>query len=472
MIKRKLIIFALALIIYPCSIWSQTKHFDTTKYSIADLQEDFIFWKNKLEKKAPLLYLYNTKARTNKYFDSLYRLIDQPMTRVEFYRILAPANSFLKDQHTSIFPSTKMFNGVSEFNNLIPVDIEYIENTPVISTNYSSCDLLSIGTEVFSINGISCRVIIETLLAVNNRDGYSMTLPTEIVNEDFWFYYHLMYDTSESYEFEIKSADGIIETCTVPGMTMSEMDDQIPSDDYRDPGIYLDLIDSLSTGILTISDYSSSTFRENQGKSFKRLIAEHFEVIHEKELEVLIIDVRGNGGGHPNHVKHTLKHLLDHPFELITELRQVSNATKEAFESRTKKRWYPTLGIGTFKAGKDNFKGKIYVLMNGESASATAELVSVLNRYNRAEFIGTMTGGNPVVLSGSLTKGYWELPNTKLKAFIPNKCQILGSISSNNGLGLIPDHKVELKIEDMGTDKDLVLDYVIGLIKTNTSSIK
>lgn len=449
--------------------FSQANYFDTTMFSVKELQEDFNFWKDKLEKKAPLLYLYNSKNRTNHYLDSLYRLIDHPMSPIEFYRILVSANSFLKDQHTCIFPSTRMFNEVSSFPNLLPVDIQFIERTTIITTNYTSCKLLQPGIKVMRINGISCNDIIEKLHASIQRDGNSLTLPIETINRNFWFYYHLIYGTNDSYDLQIVSEDGKIENCVVPGMHIAEMESQVPQDVADDPhGIYLDFLDTLSAGVLTISDYSSSTFKSNQGKSFKRLVDEHFEAIRRRGIEVLIIDVRNNQGGNPNNVKHTLKHLFDHPFELITEVRQVKKHREESFDKRTGKRWYPTLGIGTYKPHKDAFKGKVYVLMNGRSLSATAELISVLNRYDRAEFIGTMSGGSPHVLSGSLTKGYWELPNTKLKAFVPNKCQILGALSSNAGLGLKPDHAVEPKIKNVSSRHDPVLEYVIELLQSNT----
>lgn len=467
-LSTKLFFFLFAL--FSSVSFAQTEHFDTTRYSIEELKEDFSVFRKKLETKAPLLYLYNSKERTNVYFDSLYGLINHEMTAIEFFRLLAPINGFLKDQHTSIFPGTKMFNSVSEFPNLLPVDIELLGGKSLITFNYSPSPELKQGTEIVSINGVRSDEIMKTLHSIYNRDGYDMEFPKQGINVDFWFYYHLIYGTSSTYKFEFISENGETGNSIVPGATMDEMDAVLAltpktKNEDREPGIYLEVMDSLKTGILSIEDYSSSTFKKNQGKSYKRLVAEHFSTIEEKELSTLIIDVRGNRGGHPNNVKHTLKFLLDSTFELITELRQVKRPNEKAFSKRTSKRWYPTLGIGTFKPHENNFKGKVIVLMNGESLSATAELVSVLKRYNRAIFIGTNTGGNPIVLSGSLNKGYWELPNTKLRAFVPNKCQILGDIELNTGFGLEPDYVIERDINDILTDSDRTLLYAISLIK-------
>jgi len=471
MSSLKIIFITFLFALAPNVSFTQTEYFDTTQYNTEELKEDFNLFRKKLETKAPLLYLYNSKGRTNFYLDSLYESIDHAMTPIEFFRLLAPINGFLKDQHTSIFPGTEMFNSVSEFPNLIPVDIELFGDQSLITFNFSSSTQLEQGTEIVSINDVPCDEIMKTLHSIYNRDGYDMELPKQGINVDFWFYYHLLYGISPTYKFEFISGNGETRNCTVPGATMDKMDAILAltpktKNEDREPGIYLEVIDSLKTGILSIEDYSSSTFKENQGKRYKQLVAEHFSTIEEKELSTLIIDVRGNRGGHPNNVKHTLKFLLDSPFELITELRQVKKPNEESFDKRTKKRWYPTLGIGTFKPHKNNFKGKVIVLMNGESLSATAELVSVLKRYNRAIFIGTMSGGNPIVLSGSLNKGYWELPNTKLKAFVPNKCQILGNIELNTGFGLEPDYLIEHNINDILTNSDRTLLYAIGLINS------
>ena len=311
-------IFSLCVLASNAS-FAQTKHFDTTKYNTVELKEDFNLFREKLETKAPLLYLYNTKQRTDFYLDSLYQLINHSMTSIEFYRLLAPINAFLKDQHTSIFPGKKMFNSISEFPNLIPVNVKQFNGKSFITYNFSSSKQLEKGTEIVSINDVPCNEIMQILHSVINRDGYNMEEPKQTINTDFCFYYHLMYGLSTSYKFEYVSENSEIRNCTTSGVTMDEIDAILvltprTKKEDREPGIYLEVIDSLKTGILSIEDFSSSTFKENQGKSYRQLIAEHFSTIEHQELSTLIIDVRYNRGGHPNNVKHTLKYLLDSPF--------------------------------------------------------------------------------------------------------------------------------------------------------------
>ncbi|MBK7038600.1 MAG: hypothetical protein IPH42_20280 [Bacteroidetes bacterium] len=132
---------------------------------------------------------------------------------------------------------------------------------------------------------------------------------------------------------------------------------------------------------------------------------------------------------------------------------------------RNKKSWFPFYGIGKFQPKKNNFKESVYVLINESTFSAGVILASTLKRENRATFIGTETGGNPVIMSGFFMRSTWQLPNTRIQITPATLATIYNPIELNTGRGLIPDHIIELTPEQLALSEDVYLNYTLDLIK-------
>ena len=134
------------------------------------------------------------------------------------------------------------------------------------------------------------------------------------------------------------------------------------------------------------------------------------------------------------------------------------------FYERTKKKWIPFLGLGKFNPKKNHFDGNLYVLINGGTSSAAGEFSGMLRAHERAQFIGSETGGNPIVLSGSVVSNLHILPNTKLKGFVGTLCSFNDQIEKNTGYGLLPDYPVQWNSFDLQTGKDPVQSFTYELI--------
>ena len=136
----KLFAFLLFSIILtlPCHALVSANKLNT--FSIEELQEDFIYWKDRLVGTNPILYLYNTKKEFNRHFDSLYQEIDHPMTQLEFFQLIAPTTGYLKEGHTQIHEDEK------SSENIIPLNIGWFNDTAFISYNYTKEKQLATGT--------------------------------------------------------------------------------------------------------------------------------------------------------------------------------------------------------------------------------------------------------------------------------------------------------------------------------------
>jgi C-terminal processing protease CtpA/Prc len=165
--------------------------------------------------------------------------------------------------------------------------------------------------------------------------------------------------------------------------------------------------------------------------------------------------------------------LLDKPFKYYDDL--VINAREFTFKKYVKlpevpadmvKRRpdgkyralnHPNLGIQ--QPCKPTFKGKVLILINGDSFSTTAEFLSLAHFHKRAKFIGEESGGayygNTSGVVPALT-----VPNTKLIIYVPLVSYYLAvSGYPQAAHGVLPDYSIRYSIEELlaGTDKELAL---------------
>ena len=463
---RKIPFFVLFFILVTNNCFAQADTIFTKEYSVSQLQEDLTYWRDRLEKKLPILYLYKSKEAVDSKFDSIYNAIDHPMNELEFYRMLTPLTTFIQDGHNSIIPGEHAMTSLRGCNDLFPLDIKCIKNKLYVSYNYSSASELSPGTEIISINNISADVILNKFLSNLPQEGNNQQYIFGSINSAFRFYYFVYYGLAEKYNITFKNLTGNVGYCEVTGIDLLSMKNEKEKANIPDLNPYhLKVLDSMHTAVFTIKTFDQTLIKNTYNKKFKRDVSGYFNLIQDANVTNLVIDLRGNMGGNPDYVKYLLTYLFDEPFEQATECRVVKNKDSENFMERNKKSWFPFYGIGKFQPKKNNFKESVYVLINESTFSAGVILASTLKRENRATFIGTETGGNPVIMSGFFMRSTWQLPNTRIQITPATLATIYNPIELNTGRGLIPDHIIELTPEQLALSEDVYLNYTLDLIK-------
>jgi len=465
MLQRTLLVF-FSFFTLTSSLSAQVNPFDSTKYTVQELQEDFNYMRSQIKRRGTVIYLYNTKKQTDQYFDSLYQCIKEPMTAIEFFRLVAPLQAFIKDVHTSVFPGEAIRKSFFENQQLFPIDIEIIDGKVYVQENYSSNPQLNGKQEMISINGVPMDSVIYKCSLMLPRDGYDTGHPISWLNSDFLYYYYFIYGPSEVYQLELKTKEGETQVETIQGMSLktiwSAIDERYPNMEERN--IYTEVNDSLKTVTLTIRSFSDNDLKVNQKGSLKKIVDEQFEIILKTGYSNLIIDVRGNDGGNSGNAKKVLKYLLNSPFKIKQSVRVVKNKEAEALMKRTRPALYGQFERGTYRPHKKRFTGEVYVLVNSGSTSAAGVFASALDRHNRATFIGTEMGGNPIVLGGSLWFNSKKTPNTKIAFMFGDKCSILNNLELNTGHGLIPDIVLENSYESFLLNQDNVMLFALKRI--------
>ena len=437
-------------------------------YSVQELKADFNYWRNRLESKHPLLYYYESKAIIDSAFNSLEAQIDHPMDEFEFFNLIAPMVELIKDGHNSVLPSHEGVEAIIKNQNLLPLVVGFHDDYLYVRRDYSLKNELEIGATITHINGIPHDSLIQSLMRVLPRDGYNLQYARTELNDIFRFYFHVVHGFNEEYvigtsgpfgdsEFTVKALD----LNTIRERRKKLYGKSLLANEGK---IDLEISDSLQTAFLTIPTWDRKTIKKEFRQNFKKVIRTYMKEIRERDVDHLVIDVRGNGGGNPTYVRYLLQYLFDEPFLQSMECRVVSRKHEEDFEKRTRRKWYPWYGIGKFRNRKKHFDGSLYVLMDQGSFSASACFVAILDNYNKGRLLGSTTAGNPHIHSGYLNKTSVKLPNTKMRVAPGNLCNRYKEISEREGYGLDPNIEVIYSRQDIIDGRDRTMETVLNMI--------
>jgi C-terminal processing protease CtpA/Prc len=124
------------------------------------------------------------------------------------------------------------------------------------------------------------------------------------------------------------------------------------------------------------------------------------------------------------------------------------------------------LTTGIYDLIKDHFNGKIYVLINGSSFSASSIIASKLKDAKRAILVGEETGGaNDGTVAGRYSTK--KLPNSRLKlpiGLMLIKPDITYTFTKK---GVVPNKKILPSLEQIFQKKDVQLQWIFDDIENN-----
>lgn len=438
-------------------------------FSITELKEDLMVWRKTLEKTHANLYLYTPKTNLDNTFDSFYSHIDTPMTALQFYSYISPLVSIIKDGHNYIHPDNNLTDYYNKHALFFPFHVSYLDKKLWIDMNLSGDSTLKVGTEILSINDVDVDTIMQELLKRMPRDGYNETYPLWILNQWFREYYSYTFNHPETFTLVIKTDNNVSTTKVVHALSKDSIlhtrkklyPDRLMVNENK-KAITYNTIDSIQTGVLKIYTFSSKTKKEYH-QSFKKTIKDVFKNISQHKTENLVIDLRNNQGGATEYGAYILSHIIPQPFYYVKEYDAVKKLHANTTEDRLKK--LHMLRTKKVKPNANHFSGKVFLLINGGSFSNSGIMSSVLASNKRAIIIGEETGGNKAVLTSVFgIKSNTILPNTKIVCDKPDYRTIITDMTLNDGHGVLPDYTVIPSIDDIISNKDIVMEKVLELI--------
>jgi len=403
-----------------------------------------------------------------------------------------------------------------DINNL---ETEYLDDKLFISRAKGN-DSLLLHAQILEVDGKNPQVLIAKYKKTIASDGYNITFHKRAAGKRFFGYYNQDIGRFDSITLKLKNSDStfIKKYKRVPKAKKKTETDSVKLDslkkikpkkltkaekkarklklkkerkdrqkygyDYSTKLNYRNLSfvgkDS-SVALLKIRGFSKGKYKEFYKETFAAL-----DSLRTKDL---VIDLRDNFGGRLNEIMTLYSYLTDKNFTLInkSEVNSRIPILKMAMSNSNSLATKAVYGLLSpvvvvhnllhtskkegqlyykFKAAKEqelsplNFKGNVYVLINGNSFSASSILSAQLKGSKRATFVGEETGG---AYNGTVAGFYknYQLPNTKIRARIGLMHIDSKYKTEPDGYGVKPDEEIIPTYQDRLNNIDPELDWVL-----------
>jgi len=526
-LMKKVFCFLLILICFwSCVSVKQYNQQISSLHSVSELHEDVDKAYSQLQRLHPKLYQYISKRELDAKFEQLKSDIDRPMGSHEFYERLAVVIKEVRQGHLMMRPPTQRYTNAQlkalnklkfEFNDL---DFELLEDKLWINNTLGK-DSTIVGDEVLAVDAESSKKLVGKYKRLFSSDGFNTTYHDRYLGYNFSNFYYSDKGYKDSLTLLLKKDDSIyFKTLRWVGKGGSLKKDSsankepkkiskadkvvlkekqkakkregrkrgyVPSRDH-----YLRNFDFIgkdsSVGYLKIRGFGQG----NQKKFYK----ETFAKIDSAKCKNLIIDLRYNGGGSLDEIENLYGYLALKPFKFINKAETKTNipTTKAMFSKRgvgffggpfrllgapgilaydllhskkeDGKRYYKLTKPKLKKLNEHSFKGKIYVLTNGYSFSASSILSVNLQATKRAIFVGEETGGS---FNGTVAgqSKYVTLPNSKIRMKFGMMQIETPYKTMPSGYGVKPDVEIIPTQKDRLQKSDPELEWILNDIFGN-----
>lgn len=494
------------LLITACG--SVRKHNELQEMSIPPekLKQDVDFAYSKIKEMHPQLFWYISQQELDRKFDSIKNTIDTPLTPLQFYFKLQPVVSDIHEGHLSLrIPSKRIskkeIRELESKKGMFSRFDYYIEGDRLfIIGNKDSIQNIKPGTEILSIDHTPVSYYIERYRKLISTDGFNTTFKPYFLKDLFFSYYvaekgfqnqaviETVYNGEKKiYELKRESkseADLKKEKENKKRTDEKKINDYVAlSDSYNRNFKFLDKDSTIA--YIKVKSFSGVY----SGKFYKNA----FEKIKEAHSPYLIIDVRNNYGGSLEEIHKLYSYLSPEPYILIkpsqvnsattplkTNYFRKSNALQYTFKTLAYPAFFFAQTFSTYKKDgkfyykikadklskpdKNAFTGKIFVLINGSSFSASSILTSKLKNDKRAILVGEETGGaNDGTVAGFYS--YQTLPNSRIDLPIGLVFVQPDITPTNTKKGVVPDIPVKETMHDIIHKKDPQLNWILDEIK-------
>lgn len=469
----------------------------------ADMQADFRYFRRLLEETHPGLYRYTPKPVMQARLDSLAETLTQPMPFYDFYRLIEAVAASIRCAHTHALPAKNWETLFNKQWKTFPLFMFPVQDHVYVLFNGTANEAIKPGFELLQLNGHSISTIRQRLFQYHWDDGYIQTSKQAVLQGQLFslFYYWFM-EQPDLFRLTLRNLSGDTVQVNVPAQPFTAslrfyrknpVNRQMMAwygQNAKHPWRVSFPDDMPQTALLRIdrfggegaknSDEAVATFRVFMDKVMRKLA--------KKNIQNLVIDLNNNPGGWDSQGIELFTYLMksdsavayyarQHTVTDSTEFIQFSDLS-EADRKNAKNELIPEAdGTFTMKQGNlgrgperylpkpNRFRGQVYIFMNGQSASTTAEFLAVAHANRVGIFLGEESGGAYEGGNGG-SFIHLELPHSTIYVGTPLLYyhNAVGDLPQK-GQGVLPDYAVEISIADVLQHTNSRLDFVKQLIR-------
>ncbi|CCH57094.1 peptidase S41 [Fibrisoma limi BUZ 3] len=498
--------FLLLLHWLPLNAQAATDSLSTKILQPADMQADFQYLRRLLEETHPALYRYTPKAQMQAKLDSMASTLNEPLPFYTFFKTVSALLGDIRCAHTHTLPGKNWREQFNSTLKTIPFFTIQFENRSYVLFNGTADQTVKPGFELLSINGQSMELIRRQLYRYHWDDGYIETSKVQAMRGQlFALFYYWYIGQPETYRLSFRSLSGDTVQVDAPAETFGASLKHMMANPVNKQMVAwynqkkrrypwrLYLPDTLaSTAFLRLDGFGGGG--EKNGAEavtvFRKFMDKAMAKLAKKQIQHLIVDVRSNNGGWDSQGIELFTYLMKSDTAVPYYARQHSitdNAESEFFKfsdlseadrKNVKNELIPEAdGTFTLRQGSDTrepmryapkpnrFRGQVYILMNGESASTASEFLAVAHANKVGVFVGEESGGAYEGGNGSSFINL-ELPRSGIQVTTP-LVYYRNAVPEPNqkGRGTLPNHPVPTTMQHVLTHTDPQLNYVVRLIR-------
>lgn len=491
----------LAIIAFSSCSVSKSSFSPSKKYSPEQLNKDYAIFRGALEESHPGIYWYTSKGEMDHYFDWGKDQIQDSLNEEQFRKVLSYVISKINCGHT-VVRSSKAFAKYRDttIGKIFPLSLKIwadptspLDDTATIAANlYRRDTVLTRGVILKKINHQPLSTILDTLCQYISSDGHNLTHKYQALSNrgGFGAAFTSVYGLKENYYIDYIANDGEEKTAVVPPynprtdtanrIAITRFARTSPAERKKQIIQATRNLRVDSTNKVAFMDLGSFS-RNLKLKSFFKT---SFKELQSKNINNLVIDVRGNGGGSVTNSTYLTKFIVDKKFKVADTLyantrnSRYKKYIENYFFNRlfmifmTSKRKDDKYHFGYFerhyfKPKKNNhYDGNVYILTGGNSFSATTLFTQTVRPQDNVTVVGEETGG------GAYGNTAWLipdliLPETGVRFRLPLFRLVIDKNIPKDGRGVQPEVVAMPTAEAIRRGVDYKMEKVMELIRSH-----
>lgn len=411
---------------------TQKKTTESTNIFLSDYNE-FI---DTLTSVHPSLYEFVPKERFDQKVKQLRSEIDGQTTKRDFIWKMSEIMALVGCGHSSLGFFNQQTNLV-ELSEYFPLQARWSEGKFQVFDPMSNHDRVKNGDEITAINGVAIDKIVE--------ESYKRFVTQAHVRSAKKQFFNVSSTTCIAYVLNFPATYTITVAGKKEAISLKPLQEKpnywkVANASLRCKQDHCLEELTTTTALLTLRSFD---YYGDKTPIMTNFLDASFKEIETKGYEYLMIDVRGNLGGTNAITMHLLKYTLAKPFQFYGK--------KEANPN-------PDELLIPFE---NNFKGKLFFLMNGDGYSSVGHLASIYKDQQRVTFIGDDLGSNQYCAAN---QKQFRLTNTQI-SYMVSRSEFFTAVDEQDRKQIIsPDHRVIPSIDDFLNHRDPVLEYALKLI--------
>jgi hypothetical protein len=479
----------LLLLFSSCAV-SKNSYNPNKKFSPEQLQQDYELFRNILEETHPSLYWFTPKDSVDHYFEVGASRLKDSLPEYKFRSVLSYVVAQIRCGHTSVRASkaaTKYAERTRSW--MFPLNIKAWQDTVVITSNLSRKDTnVMRGALLKSIDNKPISAILDTMFRYISADGYNLTHKYQTISNGgvFRSMYGSLYGLKSKTPIEYIDTLGLLKKTELSlgiqivdtAAIRRQKEHPTPKKERKKALLQsqrnLRIDTSLNTAFLEVNTFAS-------GNKLRPFFKSAFKKIHQQNIQNLVVDMRGNGGGSVLLSNLLTKYISDKPFKIsdsLFALKRKSDYRK--YESNyfvnhlfllflTHKRsdghyHFSHYENKYFKPKKKNhFDGNTYVLIGGNTFSAATLFTKALVDQPKVIVVGEETGGGAYGNTAWLIPDV-TLPNTKVRFRLPLFRLVIDK-NAQKGRGVVPEVEAGPSVNAIRKNEDYKMSKVLEMIR-------